>query len=248
MSDSTDISIITLSYNDPLVLRALVSVSNQSIEAQRVVIDGGSKDPLPEQVRSLLNSTDVFVSERDDGIYDALNKGIRRCSGNIIGMLHADDVFASDVVLEIVKREMDARDLEVAYGDLDYVNRAGRKIRHWSAGHVSEHKLRRGWMPPHPTLFVRRRVFERVGVYDTAFRIAGDYDFLLRVLRSSGIRVGYIPLLVTRMTLGGASNRSLAQFARKSREDMWAVRRAGMKPCVVVPLKILRKLPQFIVR
>ena len=240
------ISVITASYDDPYVARSFESIHNQTIPAQKVVIDGCSQERILRRIRSAVGPGDVFISEPDRGIYDALNKGIERASGEIIGILHSDDTFGSHDVLERVREAMERRNLDVLYGDLEYVTRHGQSLRYWSGGRFIRRKLRFGWMPPHPTVFIRRHVFEEVGLYDAEYKIAGDYDFMLRLFRHPGLRIGYLPMLITFMTVGGMSNRSLGHLLQKTREDIHAVRRAGMDPPFTVSLKILRKLPQFL--
>ena len=158
---------ITASYNRVTVIRdALESVARQTYpEVEQVVVDGGSSDGTLDVVRSFDGRRLRVLSEPDEGIYDALNKGIRLATGDVIGLVHSDDLLASESVLQRVARAFADPSVDLVYGDLEYVSRrdTAKVIRHWRAGPFSRERLRRGWMPPHPTVFVRRCVFERLG-------------------------------------------------------------------------------------
>jgi len=192
----------------------------------------------------------VLVSEPDNGIYDALNKGLARASGEIVGVMHSDDFFADEQVLAHVAAAFADPSVDAVYGDLDYVAKAdtGRVIRHWQSGEYSAARLAWGWMPPHPALFLRRTVIEQWGGYDTRFRIAADYDAILRYFGKGNIRAAYIPRVLVKMRLGGESNRSLARIWRKSYEDYQALRRNGVGGLGALAWKNLSKLRQFFQR
>jgi glycosyltransferase len=189
----------------------------------------------------------VLVSEPDAGIYDALNKGIARATGEVVGFLHADDVYADGEVLARVAAAFADPAVDAVYGDLLYVRKAdtGRVVRHWRAGAYDPARLRRGWMPPHPTLYLRRALYERHGVFDRRYRIAGDYDLMLRMLSRLTGRVVYLPQVLVRMRVGGESNRSLSRILRKSREDYRALRENGIGGAGALVWKNLSKIPQF---
>lgn len=211
------------------------------------IIDGASTDGTQELLAHHRDQLATLVSEPDHGIYDALNKGVSLASGEIVGFLHADDVYAGPHVLERVAAAFSDPAVSAVYGDLEYVAQddPSRVIRHWRAGGFSPAKLRRGWMPPHPTLFLRRSLYERFGVFDLRYRIAADYDFMLRVLGGMDGEVVYLPDVLVRMRVGGASNRSLKQILRKSREDYLALRRNRMGGLPALAWKNLSKVPQF---
>jgi len=248
------ISVITAVYNRAATIgESLRSSCEQSHpEVERVVIDGGSTDGTLDVVRSFGSNIATVVSERDHGIYDALNKGVQAATGDVVGFLHADDLFHDNAVLSRVVTAMTDPSVAAVYGDLIYVSkdRPDRIVRDWRAGEYSPAKLRRGWMPPHPTLYVRRSVFESVGAFDTSLRIAADYDWMLRLLLA-GHRVAYIPHVQVRMRTGGASNRSLGNIMRKSAEDFAVLRRNGFSHVAAATTllsKNLRKLPQLVRR
>lgn len=243
------ISIVTAVYNScETVAAALDSALSQSdVNIELVVIDGGSTDGTLEVLRSYADRLDVLVSEPDCGIYDALNKGIRRVSGDVVGFLHSDDLFADAGVLSRIAAAFAEPAVEVVYGDLHYVRKDNPEqvVRYWRAGEFAGRRLGWGWMPPHPTLYVRRSVYEQIGLFDTSFRIAADYDFILRMLGRGGVGVHYIPEVLVKMRVGGASNRSLRNIVRKSREDLRALRRNGVGGLGALAWKNLSKLPQF---
>jgi len=244
------ITIITAVHNGCETIEStLDAVGRQEYgNIEYVVVDGASRDGTIEILERHRSRIDVLVSERDDGIYDALNKGIGLATGDVIGFLHADDVFADDRVVSRVAAAFADPSVEAVYGDLDYVSRtdAQRVIRRWRAGTYSPRRLAWGWMPPHPTFYVRRRVYERLGGFDTRHRIAADYDCILRFLGRGGIVPAYIPEVLVKMRLGGESNRSVGNILRKSLEDYRALRVNGVGGVGALAWKNLSKLGQFL--
>ena len=246
------ISVITAVHNNcETISAALDSVLGQSgVDIELVVIDGGSTDGTLEVLRSYADRLHVLVSEPDQGIYDALNKGIRRASGEVVGFLHSDDLFADSDVLSRIAAAFADPGVGAVYGDLLYVRKDNpdQVVRYWRSGEFSGRRLGWGWMPPHPTLYVRRRVYERHGLFDTSFRIAADYDFILRALSQNRVGVRYIPKVLVKMRVGGASNRSLRNILQKSSEDLRALRGNGVGGMGALIWKNLSKLPQFLGR
>jgi glycosyltransferase involved in cell wall biosynthesis len=243
------VSVVTAVYNrQDTVGQALDSVLEQSHPLiESVVVDGASTDGTLAIVECYRARLGVLVSEPDLGIYDALNKGLRLASGDVVGFLHADDLFAdTDVVSNIAMRFQDPQ-VDAVYGDLVYVdaNDVDKVIRHWTAGHFDASMLRRGWMPPHPTLYVRRSVYERLGGFDTRYRIAADYDSILRFFSAGSFKVAYLPRVLVRMRVGGVSNRSLRTVWRKSSEDLEIMRRHGIGGIGTLLSKNLGKITQF---
>lgn len=233
------------------MLAALDSAFGQKYpDVELVVVDGVSTDGTRELLEARHDRLGVFISEPDKGIYHALNKGIARASGEVIGFLHADDLFTDELVLQRVAAVFADPGVDVCYGDLVYVRRddPDRVIRYWRAGEYRPERLRRGWMPPHPTFYVRRSLYEEHGLFDTSYRIAADYDCMLRLLSRLRGRVVYIPEVLVRMRVGGASNRSLANILRKSAEDYRAIQANGVGGLGTLVWKNLSKLPQFIQR
>jgi glycosyltransferase len=250
MSEQLTVSVITACFNSQATIgEAIATLRKQSWPAiEHVVIDGGSKDDTVIIAKETLGEDDVLVSEPDWGIYDALNKGIRYANGDVVGFLHSDDLYAHKEVLSRIAERFQDPSVGAVYGDLEYVNAADpeKVIRHWKSGTFSSAKLKRGWMPPHPTFFMRREFYRELGGFDLAYRIAGDYDAMLRYLRSERVKVAYLPEVLVKMRVGGASNGSLKQILRKSREDILAMRKNAINPWVALPCKNLSKLPQFV--
>ncbi|MGI9511328.1 MAG: glycosyltransferase family 2 protein [Anderseniella sp.] len=247
--NSMKISVITavLNRRDTLAdaVRSLQAQSHENFE--HVVMDAGSTDGSLEVLNRLADLRMSLTSEPDDGIYDALNKGMNRATGDVIGLMHSDDVFASPSVLELVARAFDDCDVDAVYGDLQYVSakHPERVIRHWTAGEFSASKLKRGWMPPHPALYVRKSVVESWGGYDTSYQIAADYDAILRWFGTAKIRARYVPEVFVKMRVGGESNRSVERILQKSREDYRALRSNEVGGMAALAWKNLSKLGQF---
>ncbi|MGC9151639.1 MAG: glycosyltransferase family 2 protein [Microbacter sp.] len=248
------ISIITASYNSAKMLRnAIESVLNQSYQnIEYLIIDGDSTDESVEIIQSYevkFNGKLRWISEPDKGIYDALNKGILLASGDIIGVLHSDDVFASNDSLWHVHEAFTRSAADVVYGDLVYVKQSNpsQVIRYWRSNPFTPSLLFRGWMPPHPTVFVTKEMYQKHGLFDPAFSISADYDLLLRIFRDPLLHGVYLPEVITRMTLGGMSNRNLSNILIKSKEDYRALRKNGFPHAWwILLMKNLSKLTQFI--
>ncbi|MCI5073630.1 glycosyltransferase family 2 protein [Oricola sp.] len=246
------ISVVTVVFNRANVIKdALESVQRQSYrDYEHVIQDGGSTDGTLEIIESVANEKTRIESAPDGGIYDAINKGIARCRGNVVGLMHSDDFFADDDVLKRVADVMTTQDVDGVYGDLQYVSASSERkvIRHWSSGTYTRSKLRNGWMPPHPTLYLKREVFERYGLYDTELFISADYEAMMRWLYKHEIRLAYIPEVLIKMRVGGASNGSVKQLIEKSRQDLIAIRRHEIGGLRTLASKNLRKLDQFLKR
>jgi glycosyltransferase involved in cell wall biosynthesis len=243
------ISLITAVYNrHETIAQAMCSVAEQTyVDREHIIIDGGSDDGTLTIIKRCASADVQWVSERDEGIYDALNKGIRISQGEVVGIVHSDDFLAHPHVLERIMEAFANPTVDAVYGDLDYITAGSqaRRIRRWRGGTFRPERLAWGWMPPHPALFVRRRVIECYGAYDPTYRIAADYDAILRWFGHGQISSVYIPEVVMKMRLGGESNRSLGRIWRKSREDYRALRRNQIGGLATLAAKNLRKLPQF---
>ncbi len=245
------ISVVTVCFNSAQTIAdTLRSVATQTHpDLEHIVIDGASKDDTLQIVRTLAGRVAHVVSERDTGIYDAMNKGLALATGEFVGFLNADDMFAD---AEAVSRiaAVAGTGIDAVYGDLSYVNkdRPTDVLRYWSSGTFDASLLRYGWMPPHPTFYIRRSLLASLGSFDLQFRIAADYDFMLRFLSRADVRVAYVPEVLVRMRAGGASNRSISALVRKSREDLVALKKNGVGGVATLVLKNARKLPQFLTR
>ena len=244
------ISIVTAVFNRVQTIgQALETVSHQTYGAiDHVIQDGGSTDGTLGILEQKSNAYTRIQSAPDAGIYDAINKGIARAEGEVIGLMHSDDFFADDQVIADVVESFEDPDVDGVYGDLQYVavEDTTRVIRHWRSGPYDPRKLRHGWMPPHPTVYLRRKVFEEFGLYDTSYRIAADYDAMLRYMGKGRIRMAYLPRVMVKMRVGGESNRSLKHIILKSREDYRALRSNGMGGAGALVRKNLSKIGQFV--
>jgi glycosyltransferase len=244
------LSIITAVLNaNPFLEECIRSIASQTHEEiEHIVVDGGSTDGTIDIIRAHESSIARWVSRRDDGMYDALNAGIAMATGDVIGFLHADDLYAHDRVLDHVASAMIETGADSCYGDLIYVDRcdASRVVRHWKSGPFRRGKFKKGWMPPHPTFFVKKTVYRKYGGFNTAFRISADYELMLRFLEKYSISTTYIPEVLVKMRWGGISNGSLPNILLKTSEDFKAWRQNDLgRNFLTIPLKNIGKLPQL---
>ena len=243
------ISLITAVYNNAHGLRSSLesSLGQTHQDVERLVIDGGSTDGTLQVLEDYTSKIDHIVSEPDNGIYDALNKGIQLATGDIIGILHSDDLFAGPDILEKIARKFESASIDLLYGDLCYVSNQNPNeiVRYWRAGAFTQSKLPNGWMPPHPTVYVKRELFDKYGLYDIHYRIAADYDWMLRLLTKQTLDVAYFPEVLVHMRTGGASNRSFKNLWQKSREDYLILRNHQIGGVIALIKKNVRKLSQF---
>lgn len=245
------ISILTATFNSQqFIQQALTSFSVQHYDKKELlVLDGNSQDETLNIIKQNSSIIKHWVSEPDQGIYDALNKGIHLAKGDVIGILHSDDFFADEEVLtEVAQVFINNPEIEAVYGDLEYVerNNPDHIIRRWVSGKYQYHQLKLGWMPPHPALFIKRTCFDKFGKYDAKYHSAADYDLILRFLFKNQIKVAYLPKVLVKMRVGGLSNKSLKNRLRANKEDRLAMKVNGLKfPLIVAILKPLRKLGQY---
>lgn len=249
MSERLRISVVTAVLNRASTLQeCLDSVRSQTHpDVEHVVVDGGSTDGTVQ----LLENTDPrrvrWTSGKDGGLYEAVNKGIDLATGDVVGILGGDDVYAGPDTLARIAAAFDQPELASCYGDLVYVGDDGQRVvRSWVSSPFRPGRFLRGWMPPHPTFFVRRDVYARLGTYDTRFRIAADYELMLRYLERAAVSTRYLPEVIVRMRVGGTSNR-WDNLLRKSAEDWVALLKNGYyaRAPLTVMLKNVRKLPQL---
>lgn len=244
------VSIITATYNSEKTIKdTILSLESQSYDnIEHIIIDGGSRDKTLDIIKKYSTKVSLIVSEPDKGIYDALNKGILKSSGDVVGFLHSDDLLAypeaiSDLVDTFKNNECDA-----VYADLEYVSQDDitKVIRKWKSGEYTIGKVKYGWMPPHPTYFMKRDRYRDWSVFNLDYKISADYDSLLRYLWCNKAKLAYLPKTITKMRVGGASNRSLKNIILKSREDVKIIKLNGLFWPVTLLFKNLSKLPQFI--
>ena len=246
------VSIITVCYQSAHTLGDAIDsvLSQQDVDIEFIVVDGGSSDGTVELLKEYGTRINQWVSERDGGIYDAMNKGVRMATGDWIGFLHADDLLAHSRIIADMLDVVVKTNADVVYGDLVYVQKDNSQqiVRYWKSEDFSLRLLPKGWMPPHPTVYVRRELFVKTGLFNVEYRISADYDFLLRLLSTPSIRVAYIPQIMVRMRVGGASNRSIGNIIRKSKEDYLALRRNHIGGIGALLYKNLSKIGQFFKR
>lgn len=242
------ISIITAVYNNEThIATAIESVLNQTYkDIEYIIVDGGSKDGTMAVVNRYASKISKIVSERDTGIYDALNKGIKLATGDVIGFVHSDDMLASSKTLETIVDYLKSSNAHGVYGDLQYVEKQNPEnvVRYWKSNQFQPHQLKKGWMPPHPTLYLRRDVYEQVGLFNLDYRIAADYDFILRCFSQRYWFFKYIPEVLVKMRVGGKSN-SMKNLVNKSKEDYFALRRNDVGGLQTLFVKNISKVPQF---
>lgn len=241
------ISIITVVYNNYLSIeKAIRSVINQNYDnIEYIIVDGGSTDRTVDIIKKYDLFISKWVSEPDRGIYDAFNKGIMMASGDVIGFLNSDDIYANEYVIEKVVKAFKDNKTDSVYGDLVYVDSNGRTVRYWKAGEYRRDLVLSGWMPPHPTFFVKRQVYLENGLYRTDLKISADYDMCLRLLYKVGISTTYIPETLVIMETGGKSNKSIKSRITALVEDYRAIKDNKAGGIGTLLSKKLRKIAQY---
>ncbi|WP_420194191.1 glycosyltransferase family 2 protein [Marinobacter sp. GH_1] len=239
------VSVITVCFNSAETIEGtLAAVSSQTYpDTEHVIVDGGSTDGTVDKVRTRVRESDVLVSEPDEGLYDAMNKGVARATGDIVGILNSDDFYESeDVISSVVRVFAENPDVDVVFGDVVFVAPEDllRVTRYYGAEHFRPWKLRFGWMPPHPATFVRKSAYERVGEYRLDMRIAADYDMFVRWLLVAGLKWMYLDKVLVRMRAGGVSTSGVRSSIRLNREIVRACRDNGIYTNL---LFVLSKIP-----
>ncbi|HSR38567.1 MAG TPA: glycosyltransferase family 2 protein [Phnomibacter sp.] len=246
------VSIITTSYNSGHTIKdTLMSVATQDYpDIEHLIIDGGSTDETLEVV-SRFSHNSLVVSEKDGGIFHAMNKGLRLCTGDVICFLNSDDWYHTNDVISKVVRNLTYSNCKVVYGDLQYVKQYNpeRIVRTWKSGQFRRKNLYYGWMPPHPAFFAKKEVYEEVGFFNTDLNSAADYELMLRILLKHEHDACYIPEVLVKMRQGGYSNASFKNRLKANHEDHQAWVLNGLKPLIFTRyLKPIRKIPQFFLR
>lgn len=242
------ISLITVTYNaGGTIGRSIQSVVSQIYKnIEYIIIDGASTDNTAEIINRYKDQIHHFISEPDKGIYDAVNKGINFATGDIVGILNADDVFSDNRILADVAAVFEDKNVRILYGDLDYVNQAGKIFRKWRSGKYTQGKYNWGWMPPHPTFYCRRGLFDEFGFYSLEYDTAGDYELMLRFMHKLRLSAFYLEKVMIKMEIGGASNKNLNSRVKGLTGDLRAMRDNNIRaPFITVLLKRLRKIGQY---
>jgi glycosyltransferase len=246
------ISIITVVYNNAKTLGdAIESVLNQTFNnIEYIIVDGNSNDGSQDIIRKYEKRIAHWVSEPDKGMYDALNKGILQASGDIIGILHSDDLFDNSSIISEIASVFDSTQCDAVYGDLVYVSRddPSKIIRYWKSKPFTAKLLDKGWMPPHPTLFIRKKCYDRLKGFDISFPVAADYELMTRFLSSGELKCEYLPQIITRMRIGGKSNKNIKNIILKSYDDYRTIRRYRVGGIWTLFRKNFSKIDQFLKR
>ena len=239
------LSIITVCYNSADTIAAtLASVATQTHPSiEHIVIDGGSADVTLQQIRKHGQHVSTLVSEPDSGIYDAMNKGLERVTGDVVAFLNADDRYANTHVLAGIAAQMQNENLDALMGDVAFFRAEAPEqlVRRYSSSHFKPDRLAWGWMPSHPALFVRREIYERVGPFRTDFKIAGDYDWIARAFKNGQVRYQHKNEILVRMQMGGVSTRGWRNTLLLNQEVLRACRDNGISTNW---FKILSKYPR----
>lgn len=245
------ISIITVTYNSAETVEDTIqSVVNQTYpDIEYIIVDGLSKDNTLDIVKKYGDKIAKVISEKDKGIYDAINKGVDLATGEVVAILNSDDLYSHNRVIESIMKTFTDSGADAVYGDLVYVerNNTAKITRTWHSGRYKEGKFLKGWMPPHPSFFVKRWCYQRFGKFHTNFKTSADYELMLRFIHVNKIKLAYLPEILVRMRLGGQSNVSLANRLEANREDRKAWEMNGLKPGRLTLIrKPLSKVLQFL--
>ena len=246
------ISVITVAYNSAKTISdTLGAVAMQThTDIEHLVIDGASKDGTVEMVRSHTNPQIRLISEPDKGIYDAMNKGLAQATGEVVGFLNSDDFYANAAVLAKIASAFQDPAVDACYADLVYVTQDNsRVVRYWKSKPFSKGDFAKGWCPAHPTFYVRKSVIERLGLFDQAYKLAADMEFMMRYLERGQVRAAYIPHVLVRMRLGGVSNQSWKNIVLQNKEIFAALRKNGIpfSRMWFAANKVVSRLNQFVV-
>jgi glycosyltransferase involved in cell wall biosynthesis len=244
------VSIITITYNSEATLRDTIeSVVGQSYNnIEYIIVDGKSTDGTLSLIDAYKSKISKVVSEKDKGLYDALNKGIALATGDLIGIIHSDDFYTTNQVIENIVKTIEKNDADGAYADLYYVDKidTNKIFRKWKSGNYKHGMFVNGWMPPHPTFFVKRSVYEKYGSFNLGLVSAADYELMLRLIHKHKIKLAYLPEFIIKMRVGGKSNVSLKNRLRANNEDRKAWKINGLKPhFYTLYAKPLRKIIQL---
>ena len=244
------ISLITVTYNSEKYLSECIeSVMKQSYkDIEHIIVDGKSTDGTLEIIKKYEGNITKWISETDRGMYDAINKGIAMATGDVIGILNSDDLLVSEDTIETIVKTFKEQKVDSVFGDLEYVDKENTDIvfRAWKGKNYNRNLFKMGWMPGHPTFYIKKSLIEKFGGYENHYFTAADYEFMVRHLFKHNISSYYLPKLIVKMRMGGASNKNLNQRLRANRRDYLAMKHNAIPmPFIVSILKPLIKVHQF---
>jgi len=247
---SMKVSLITVTYNSAAYLQDCIdSVVKQGyLDIEHIVVDGGSTDGTLAIIKKYDNHIAKWISEKDNGMYDAINKGIAMATGDIVGILNSDDMLASNDVVRAIVDSFNDHQLDAVYGDLVYVSKSNtnKVVRLWQGLPYKRYRFRYGWMPAHPTFYLRREIIDQFGGYESHYFTAADYEFMARYLYRYRISAMYLNKLIVKMRVGGQSNITFKSRLRGNRRDFLAMKKNKIPlPFLASFLKPIIKLRQY---
>ena len=244
LNDFMKLSIITAVLNNKTYIEHCInSVLNQTYkDIEYIIVDGGSTDGTLHIIEKYQDAVFIWISEPDRGIYDAMNKGIKLASGDVVGILNSDDFYPARDVIDQIMNEFESKDVDSVFADLVYVKRENpdEVVRYYQSSNFHPKKIAYGWMPAHPTFFVKRKIYEQYGLYKTDYQIASDYELIARFLVKNKVSYSYIPKVLVKMRTGGASTRNLKSNWILNKEILRACAENGIKTNII---KVLSKYP-----
>lgn len=245
------ISIITVCYNSAETIEDTIkSVLDQEYKSiEYIIVDGGSTDGTLDVLKKYRDQIHKYISEPDNGVYDAMNKGIKLATGDVVGFLNAGDFYAAKTAISQIAASFKKNDCQVVYADLEYVteNNPEKTVRRWTSKPYQDNLFRKGWHPPHPTFFAQKSAYDKYGAFDLTYNIGADYELMLRFLKKHNAKSCYIPSILVKMRNGGKSNKNLRQIIKANIEcyQAWKKNKLKVSPLIVVK-KPISKLIQYI--
>ncbi len=243
------VSIITSCFNrEATIENAILSVLKQNYsDIEYIIVDGASRDSSLSIINKYKEHISTIISEPDHGMYEAINKGIRQATGDIIGLVHSDDLLYSNKTISHIVKAFKETQADIVYGNgiFESSNNTTNIIRNWISGPFDKKKIKRGWLPLHPTVYIKKECIKKSGLYNENYKIAADSDFLIRYLYENNFKVHYLNEYIIKMRMGGLST-TPSKMKEKWDEDLRLYKSHGFSPYCTLIQKILSKIPQFI--
>jgi len=247
-------AVVLTTLNEITGIKKIVPQINREWAEEIIFVDGGSTDGTIELIKGYRDKIDKFISEKDNGIYDAMNKGIKLATGDIIGILNSDDFYASNDVIEKVVNEFKEKKVDSVYGDLVYVDakNTDKVVRYWKSSIFIQGSFAKGWHPAHPTFFVKKEIYDKCGLFDLNMKVSADFELMLRFLEKYKISSSYIPQIFVKMRIGGESNQSIKNIIIGNKNILKAFEKNGIMvnkflyPFYRLIPKIIQKLKSYL--